>query len=67
MRNSLRPVLHALNHDLGASDVDLDAAVAAFRSWRKEKWHDPRTNEMRKKPTHAWTIEQYGLPVADHH
>ena len=61
MRNSLRPVLHALNHNLDCTDVELDAARRAFASWRKEKWHDPRTNTVKEKPTHGWTIEQYAL------
>ena len=61
MRNSLQPVLHALNHNLDASDTDLDAARAAFASWRQDKWLDPRSNTSKPKESHGWTIEQYGL------
>ena len=117
MRKSLHPVLHALNHNLDASEVthrllplvltrgafaplqcvprrwlmlrtrphhlrrggrfsatahcdsptpiwqvELDAARAAFASWRKHEWLDPRSNELKPKDGHSWTIEQYGLP-----
>ena len=61
MRNSLRPVLYALNHDVHASESEIDAARQAFASWRKELWLDSRTNEWKPKEKHSWTIEQYGL------
>ena len=43
------------------AESDMDAARAAFASWRDEKWLDPRTNTLKQKTSHAWTIEQYGL------
>jgi hypothetical protein len=62
MRNSLLPVIHALSHNLNAASTELEAARAAFGSWRKESWWDPRSGSMRPKTTHSWTIEQYNLP-----
>ena len=59
MRNSLRPVMQALSHDI--SEAEMDVAQEAFASWNKTQWRDPRSGTIKSKASHGWTIEQYGL------
>ena len=42
-----------------STDLELEAARAAFKSWDKDSWLDPITLVTKPKPSYGWTIEQY--------
>ena len=73
MRNSLAPVLTALNPETyhgkegeerlssKQAAAEIEAAKNAWASWHRTSWFDARTSEFKSKAIKGWTPEQYNL------